>query len=214
VTAQAPFDLILALRDPAYLRGALQRPLKGDLAVTRLPRQRRARSGLLPPGSSGTVSLSARLSGSVVDPNVEVNTAGEDVTVGALHGLAFQGTLGIGNKLKATLGAESQGDVVARLDASASVSGAELVELLERRSDREVIAPLLDRAVAFTLEIPGLTIARASQLAGRTAVAEGRVVGRVALSGTPARPQLTGQLTLRDVTAQANKLGAADLYLE
>src|SRR5439155_1391392 len=107
-----------------------------------------------------------------------------------------------------------QGDVVARMDASASVSGAELVELLERRNDRQAIAPLLDRALSFNLEIPGLPIARASQLAGRSAVAEGRLAGRVALSGTPARPQVNGQLTLRDLTAQQNKLGAADLYLE
>ena len=214
VTAQAPFDLIRALRDRGYLRGALQRPVKGDLAVTKLPLDRLARSGLLPAGSSGTVSLSARLTGTVVDPIVELNTAGEDVTVGRLHRLAFQGTLGIGEKLKATVGAQSQGDVVARMDASASVSGAELVELLERRNDRQAIAPLLDRALSFNLEIPGLPIARASQLAGRSAVAEGRLAGRVALSGTPARPQVNGQLTLRDLTAQQNKLGAADLYLE
>jgi len=202
VTAQAPFDLIHALRDRAYL------------AVTKLPLDRLARSGLLPAGSSGTVSLSARLTGTVADPIVELNTAGEDVTVGRLHDLAFQGTLGIGDKVKATFGAQSQGDVVARMDASASLSGAELVELVERRSDRQAIAPLLDRAVSFNLEIPGLPIARASQLAGRGAVAEGRLAGRVAVSGTPARPQVTGQLTLRDLTAQQNKLGAADLYLE
>src|SRR5205085_3334751 len=88
VTAQAPFDLIRALRDRGYLRGALQRPVKGDLAVTKLPLDRLARSGLLPAGSSGTVSLSARLTGTVVDPIVELNTAGEDVTVGRLHRLA------------------------------------------------------------------------------------------------------------------------------
>src|SRR5207302_132304 len=43
---------------------------------------------------------------------------------------------------------------------------------------------------------------------------EGRLTGRVALSGTPARPELKGQLTVRDLSAQEKKLGAADVYVE
>jgi autotransporter translocation and assembly factor TamB len=214
LTAQLPFDLIRLLQDPTYLRDSPQRPLKAELAVTQLPLERLASSGLLPPGSAGNVSLSARLSGTPAQPILSVNTAGEDVTVGRLHALAFQGELGIADKVRATLAAQTQGDVVARLEAAASLSGAELVELGRRRDEREAIAPLLDRAISLNLEIPGLPIARASQLAGRAGVAEGRISGRIAFSGTGARPRLTGQLTIRDLTAQKSKLGAADLYVE
>jgi autotransporter translocation and assembly factor TamB len=214
LSAQIPFDLARALRDRAYLRGMLDRPLQADLAVTQLPLERLSRAGFLPPGSSGTVSLSARLSGTPMDPSLDVNTSGNDVTIGRLHGVAFQGALEIKDKVQATLGAQSQGDVVARGEMSASLSGKELMEVLRRRGDRAAISPLLDRTVSLNLDIPGLPVARASQLAGRAGVAEGRLTGRVALSGTPARPQVTGQLALRDLSAQEKKLGAADLSLE
>jgi len=214
LTAQIPFDLARALRDRTYLRGMLDRPLQADLAVTQLPLERLSRSGILPTGSSGTVSLSARLSGTPRNPTLDVNTTGNEVNIGRLHGLAFQGALGIRDKVRATLGAQSQGDVVARGEMGASLSGGELVEVLMRRGDRAAIAPLLDRAVSLNLEIPGLPIARASQLAGRAGVAEGRLTGKVALSGTPARPELTAQLTVRDLSAQEKKLGAADVYVE
>ncbi|MGZ6125895.1 MAG: hypothetical protein ACXWLR_13095, partial [Myxococcales bacterium] len=213
LTAQAPFDLQRAMRDKGYLRGALERPLKAELAVTQLPLQRMAQSGLLPEGSAGSISLSARLGGTPSRPTLVLDTRGEDVSVGRLHGLAFQCALGIADKVHATMGAQAQGDVVARLEASASLSGAELIELAARR-DAEAIAPLLDRAIAFDLQVPGLPIARASQLAGRTGLAEGRITGRVAFSGTSARPRLTGQLKVQDLSAQDNRLGAADLYLE
>src|SRR6185503_3055547 len=211
---QLPFDLARALHDRAYLRGAVDRALRADLAVTQLHLDRLARSGLLPEGSSGTVSVAAHLGGTPAQPTLSVNAAGEEVNVGRLRGLAFQGELGIGDKVRLTIGAQSQGDVVARLDAGAAFSGAELVELFANRDDPDAIAPLLDRALSLNLDIPGLAIARASQLAGRKAVAEGRIQGRVAFSGTAARPQLTGQLTLRDLSAEQKKLGAADLYLE
>jgi autotransporter translocation and assembly factor TamB len=213
LTAQIPFDLARAFRERAYLRGMLDRPVQADLAVTKLALERLSRAGILPPGSSGTVSLSARLSGTPKDPALDVNTTGNEITVGRLHGLAFQGALAIKNTVGATLGAQSEGDVVARGEMKASVSGGELVEVLLRR-DRSAIGPLLDRAVSLSLEIPGLPIARASQLAGQAKVAEGRLTGRVALSGTPARPQLTAQLTVRDLSAKERKLGAADVYVE
>ncbi len=214
LTAQIPFDLARALRERTYLRGMLDRPVQADLAVTKLQLERLSRAGFLPPGSSGTVNVSARLSGTPKDPSLDLNTTGNEVTVGNLHGLAFQGALAIRDTVRATLGAQSEGDVVARGEMSASLSGGELVEVLMRRGDRAAIEPLLDRAVSLTLEIPGLPVARASQLAGRAGVAEGRLTGRIALSGTPARPQLTGQLTLRDLSAQEKKLGSADLYME
>ncbi|TMA86879.1 MAG: hypothetical protein E6J63_15775 [Deltaproteobacteria bacterium] len=214
LTAQIPFDLARALRDRTYLRGMLDRSVQADLAVTQLPLERLSRSGFLPPGSTGTVSLSARLGGTPRDPTLDVNTTGNDVAIGRLHGLAFQAALAIKDKVQATLGAQSQGDVVARAEMAASLSGGELMEVLMRRGDRVAIAPLLDRAVSLNLDIPGLPVARASQLAGRAGVAEGRFAGKVAVSGTPARPELKGQLTVRDLSAQEKKLGAADVYVE
>ena len=214
LTARAPFDLRRALGDRKYLRGAVDRALTAELAVTQLSLERLSRSGILPEGSSGTVSLSARLGGTPLSPTLDVDARGEDVTVGRLHALAFQGQLAIDDKVRATLGAQSQGDVVARLTAGASLSGAELVELAARRAERDAISPLLDRAVSLDLQIPGLPIARASQLAGRGSIAEGRVTGQVTLSGTAARPRLKGNLMLRDLSAQQKRLGALDLYLE
>ncbi len=134
--------------------------------------------------------------------------------MGQLHGLAFQGELGIADKVKLTLGAQAQGDAVAQLEAGASLSGAELEELLQHRDDPETIAGLLDRSVTMTLDIPGLPIGRASRFAGRGAMAEGRLTGRVSLSGTPARPRLVAKLDLKDLSQGKNKLGAMDLYAE
>jgi len=213
-TAQAPFDLQRSVKEKGYLRGAIERALTAEVAITRLQLERLATSGLLPQGSAGILSLSARLSGTPAKPQLHLYSSGENVTVGRLHGLGFQGQLDIVDQIKLAVGAQSQGDVVARLDAGASLSGAELIEVAARRDDPDAIAPLLDRAVSLTLEIPGLPIARATQLAGRQAVAEGKLTGRVALTGTPARPRLTGQLALKDLSAREKHLGAGDLYVE
>src|SRR5207248_7286203 len=67
---------------------------------------------------------------------------------------------------------------------------------------------------SVSMSIPGLPIARASQLAGKKAVAEGKLTGRLALTGTPARPRLVSQLTLKDLTRAQKKLGAVDFYVE
>ena len=55
------------------------------------------------------------------------------MSIGRLHGLAFQAALAIKDKVQATLGAQSQGDVVARAEMAASLSGGELMEVLMRR---------------------------------------------------------------------------------
>jgi translocation and assembly module TamB len=215
LTVQAPFDLLRALRDPAYLSGALRRPVKAELVVTQFALDRAVQTGLLPEGSAGTVNLSLRLAGTPSDPTLDLNASGEEVSVGRLRGLAFQAELGIADQVKIAAGAQAHGDVVARLDATAKLSGGEIVELVQRRAEPDAISPLLNRAVALTLDIPGLPIARASQLAGRQkSVAEGKVVGHVALAGTPARPRLTGRLTVHDLASGTSKLGAADIYLE
>jgi translocation and assembly module TamB len=214
LTAQAPFELLRAMREPAYLRGALERPIKAEVAMMQLPLDRVAQAGLLPEGSSGKLSLSLRLAGTPLQPTLALNASGESVSVGRLHGLAFQAELGVADQVKLGAGAQAQGDAVARLDATARLSGGEIVELVQRRADAEAIAPLLDRAVALTLDIPGLPVARASELSGQKKVAEGRIVGHVSLAGTAARPRLTGRLSVQDIATNSRKLGAADLYLE
>ena len=213
-TAQAPLDLQRVLRDPAYLRGALQRPLKAEVAVTQLELARLAKSGLLPEGSAGKVSVGMRLTGSVADPALQVDATGENVSVGQLHNLGVQAQVIIADAVKLTLGAQSRELVVARLDAGLALSGEELLALWARRAEPNAVGPLLDRAVSVTLEIPGLPIARATQLAGRSTVAEGQIVGRIALTGTPAAPRVAGQISIKDIAARDKHLGAADLYLE
>ena len=213
-TAQAPFELQRAVKDATYLRGSLQRPIKAEIAITQLQLERLAQSGILPQGSAGAVSLTARLAGTFAKPSLQLIAEGQNVTAGQVHGLGFQSELSIADKVKLTLGAQAQGEAVARLEAGAALSGAEVIELLQRRGEPDAIAALLDRSVSLTLEIPGLPIARASQLAGRQAVAQGKVVGHLALVGTPARPRLTGQVSIKDIAAKDRKLGEADLYLE
>src|SRR2546430_2271152 len=198
-------ERLRAWQDPAYRRAVPDGPLKAEMAITQLPLERLSKSGILPPQSAGTISLSARLNGTALRPALSVNSSGENVTVGRLHGLAFQGELSVADKVHATLNAEAQGDVVARAEAGASLSGGEVLELLRHRDDRTVLEPLLDRAVSLNVDIPGLAIARASELAGQAKVAEGRITGRIALTGSGARPQLTGQLTMRDLSKEKSK---------
>ena len=214
ITGEAPFDLRRALREKAYATEAMTRTLKATVVVTQLDLARLVKSHLLPEGSAGTVNLTGRLGGTPSSPILQVITAGENVSVGRLHGLGFQGQLDVGPKVKLTFGAQSQGDVVAKIEAGAALSGAELVELLHRRKDPNAVGPLLDRQVTFALDIPGLPIARASELAGRNDVAEGRVTGHVALSGTAARPQLKGQIALKDLATKDKHLGSADFHIE
>ena len=214
VTAQHPFDLARALRDPAYLRGAMARPLSLELAVNSLEVSKLVEAGLMPQGSAGTVSVGLRVGGTPRQPTVNLSATGKGVTVGKLHQLDVQALLAVGSDVRLTASAESQGLVVVHADVQAAVSGGELVELAASRKDASYLEPLLDRALSVTLDVPGLPIARASQLAGSQKVAEGRIVGHASLGGTPARPSLTARIALSDVTAQDRKLGGADVYLE
>jgi translocation and assembly module TamB len=214
VTAQSAFDLQRALRDPAYLRGALERPLTGQVVATQLDLSRLDQAGLLPQGSAGRVSFTARVSGTASRLQFQLVSSGDELGLGRYRGLAYQGELGVTDQVKLSVTAQAQGDVVATLQADAQLSMAELIQLGRHRGDPDTVAALLDRSIHLTLEIPGLPIARASQLAGRPTVAEGRLTGKVTLIGTPARPQLRGQLVLKDLAKGGSKLGAADLYFE
>src|SRR5205814_1547062 len=84
-SAQLPCDLQRAVKDKGYLRGAIERTLTAEVAVTRLQLERLATSGLLPQGSAGILSLSARLSGTPARPQLHLYSSGEEVTVGRLH---------------------------------------------------------------------------------------------------------------------------------
>ena len=212
--AETPFELARALRDPAYARGALERALTAQLAVTKLRLERLAQAGILPEGSAGEVTLGLRLAGTLQKPELHAALSGEGVSVGRLHELGVAGQLDLTERLKLALTALSQGEVVARLDATLGVDGAELLAAAANKDDQDALATLLDRSVSLTLDIPGLPIARASQLAGKNTFAEGRITGRVTLAGTPARPRLNVRLDLKDVQAQQKKLGGADFYVE
>jgi translocation and assembly module TamB len=214
VTARAPFDLMRALREPGYAQGALRRPLTAEVAVSQLRLERLAQAGALPAGSSGAVSLALRLSGTPVSPLVQLDATGDAVSVGKLRGLDFQGVLAVGEQVKLTFGAQSQSAAVASIEASAGISGKELVALAGNH-DAAAIEPLLDRHLSVALEFPGLVLGRAAALAGQTgAPAEGRLEGRIALTGTAARPQLQGHLALANLETGKSKLGHADLYVE
>ena len=310
LTATAPFELTRALKDPAYLGGALQRALTAEVAVSQLHLEQLAEAGVLPAGSAGAVNLSLRLTGTPLDPGLALSASGEGVTVGKVQGLDFQGEAGIGDQVKITLGAQaallpgvapaagratgqpapvkeiprggraqergkdaqaqdaqakdaqtkeaqtkdaqtkdaqprdargaldksfakdtpkepakpnagaqSASMPLLRLTATLGLSGKDLVAFALHPSGDRNFAPLLDKPVNVTLEIPGLVIGRVAQLAGRTdSPAEGKLEGRIALTGTGARPQLQGRLAVSDIettaTGQKARLGQADLYVE
>ena len=215
LTATAPFDLERALKDPAYLKNALHRAVTAEIAVTHLTLQRLANAGVLPAGSAGDVELSVRLSGTPLSPEVKLSGSGKEVTVGKVTGLDFQTELSLGKNVQLKLGAQAQGTDLARLQGTVGLTGAELVELVQHRPDEAGLLPLLDRPLNLELDIPDLIIGRVAQLAGRKeSPAEGRLEGRVTLTGSPAQPRLVARLAVRDVAAGARKLGQADLYLE
>lgn len=215
LTASTPFDLARALKDPPYLKNALQRAVTAEVAVTHLELSRLAKAGVLPEGSDGAVNLSLRLTGTPLSPEVKLSASGDSITVGKLQGLDFQSELALGKNLQLKLGAQAKGTDLARLEGTVGLSGAEVVELaLQKPGDRS-IGPLLDFPINLALDIPGLVLGRVSQMAGRKETpAEGRIEGRVTLTGSPARPRLVAKLVVRDVAAGTRKLGHADVYVE
>ena len=261
LTATAPFDLSRAVKDPDYLKSALQRALTAEVAVSQLRLERLAQAGIMPPGSSGAVNLSVRLTGKPLDPDLAISASGNGVTVGKIQGLDFQSEIGIGEQIRIALGAQAlpqakapaekekvaaekkaagkgkdaagaeaaraaQNDAppraampILRLDATIGLSGRDLVALAQTAPGERSIAPLLDKRLNITLDIPGLIIGRIAQLAGRPDTpAEGKLEGSISLTGTAAQPRLKGRLSIRDIEAlaagQRNKLGQADLYVE
>lgn len=215
ISGQAPFDLARAMRDHSYLAAALQRPVQVDVAVVELPLERLARAGALPDNAKGEVSLSIHLAGTPLAPQIAASARGDGVTSGKLRGLSFQSQLALDRALTFNLGAQSNGDPLGRLDASAQVSGAELVQLARRRGDRALVDPLLDRQLSVALDFPGLLVGRVANLTGGDqSPAEGRLEGHIALTGSAASPRLQGQLQIRDLQRATNRMGNLDLYVE
>ena len=183
LSAQAPFDLSRALRDHSYAKSGLHRPLQVDLAIAQLPLERLAKAGALPENATGEVSLSLRLSGTPLAPQLALSARGDGIAAGKLRGLSFQTQLGVDQEVKLAFGAQAQGDALGRLDATLRLSGEELVELIRGRSDPAVVDPLLDRPISVALDVPGLLVGRVATLAGQAkSPAEGRLIGHLASS--------------------------------
>jgi len=216
LTGQVPFDLLKAVRDRAYLARALERPIQAALSVDRLPLDRLARAGALPPGSAGEVGLSVKVTGTGFAPKIVASAHGQSIVVGQkLHGFAFQTDLTVDQQVKFGFGAQANGEAVMRADSTFKVSGAELVELARSRNDPSTLEPLLDRPISVALDVPGLVIGRVAQLAGKPDVpAEGRLEGHFTLTGSAADPRLEGRMAVKDVLAREKKIGNADLYVE
>ena len=215
LSGQAPFDLSRALRDKSYSRGALQRPVQMELAIAQLPLERLARAGALPDNAQGELSLSVRLGGTPLAPQLALAARGEGITSGKMRGLSFQTQLDVDQAVKLVAGAQTGGDSIGQVDATAALSGAELVQLARTKADPAVIDPLLGRSVSMALDVPGLLVGRVANLAGSDrSPAEGYLKGHLSLTGSLASPQMQGQFTLRDVERERRRLGNADLYIE
>src|SRR5205823_6478413 len=146
---------------------------------------------------------------------VAASARGDGITSGKIRGLSFQTQLTVDQAVKLAAGAQTNGEPLARIDASAALSGADLVELTRARGAPAALEAFLGRPVAVSLDVPGLLVGRMANLAGQEhAPAEGRLQGHLTLSGSPASPQLSGQFQIRDVQRAEKHLGSADLYLE
>ncbi|MFL5437204.1 MAG: translocation/assembly module TamB domain-containing protein [Myxococcales bacterium] len=215
LTMQLPFDLLRAVKERSYLKNTLDRTVEMALSVDKLPLDRLVRAGLLPQGSSGEIGLNVRITGTALAPKVVASAWGESIVAGQIHGLSFQSELSVDKETKFGLGAQANGEAVARADSTFAVSGAEMAQLLRRRGDRQALEPILDRPVSMTIDIPGLVIGRMAQLAGKPDVAaEGRIEGHLKLAGSAASPRLEGRMVVKDVLARQKKLGNAELYVE
>ena len=214
-TAQAPFELGRLLRETDYLRAALDRPLRAELEVSKFPLARLAKAGLLPPESSGSVSLALHVAGTPLSPTGSLTITADDLSSGKLHDLGLQGELSVAERIRIELSAQTKGDVLAQLNATVGLSGAETVHLARHFSEPAEISALLDRPLELVLDLPGLLVGRAAQVAGQKELpAEGRLEGKITLKGTPAKPELVGRLAVRDLHAHGKQLGNAEIYLE
>jgi hypothetical protein len=231
--AQAPFELLRAVREPGYLKGAGARPVAAEVALSHLTLEQLVRAGALPMGSAGSVSASLELSGTPFDPQLVFDASATGLSTTKLRDLSFQSHLEIAHRIVLSAGAQGGGQTLVRADATAQLSSRELVQIARRASaararrtagaaadsgqliDDRSLAQLLDRSLNVRIAVPGLVLGRAALVAGAKAPpAEGRLSGAIEIKGTPAAPNVVGRVEVKDFSAQNKRLGNADVYLE
>src|SRR5205823_4161301 len=79
--------------------------------------------------------LSLHLTGTPLAPQLAASARGEGITSGKVRGLSFQTQLAVDEGVKLSFGAQSNGDPIGKLEATAALSGAELVELARAKVD-------------------------------------------------------------------------------
>jgi translocation and assembly module TamB len=233
LTAQVPFELLRAVREPGYLKAAGGRPVAAELALSHFTLEQLVRAGVLPKGSTGSVTASLALSGTPFEPQLVFNAAATGLSTKKLRDLSFQSHLEIGQRIALSAAAQGGGQTLVRVDATVQLTSRELVQIARRASaararrtagaapgsaqliDDRSLAQLLDRSLNVRIAVPGLVLGRAALVAGaKTSPAEGRLSGSLEIKGTPAAPNLLGRLEVKDFSAQAKRLGNADLYVE
>jgi translocation and assembly module TamB len=196
VVARAPLDLgALAQRPAETLRALGRAPAEATVDVRALELATVAGRAGLPPGLAGVVGAHAALSGSAAAPR---GRATVDLAGGAFRGwrglaghLALAATDG---GLAASASVSAAGQEALRLDASLEVRP----ELLGRRA-AVLAAPLRIEAV-----VPRVAL---GPVAGQEAPLSGTLEGRLAVSGTPAAPELAAELTGAGVSIDGRPLG-------
>lgn len=216
-----PFDLGRALADPAEARRALERPGTLGASTAGLTLEQLARAGLLPEGSGGPVRASLALAGTLAAPRLSFEVAGDALQVGPARelGLALKATFGEALALEGTA---RIGEARAGLTAQLAVRAAEAVALARGGFARGALDPLLERALRADLEVERLVVGRLAALAPpapgaaprASAPVQGTLGGKVALRGSPQRPEVVGTLRLGELVLGAAPVGAAELHLE
>src|SRR5205823_11553785 len=115
--------------DHSCFAGAVQRRVQLELALAQLPLERLARARALPENAQGEVSLSVRLTGTPLAPQLALSARGDGITSGKVRGLSFQTQLDVDQAVKLAAGAQANGDSIGQVDATLALSGAELVQL-------------------------------------------------------------------------------------
>lgn len=213
--ASAPLDVGKLLREPGYLAKALVRPVRATLATSQLELQPLAALGLIPEGITGKVTASVDLDGTPSAPQLGVTASADALGRGKVQGLVATARLDLDEQARLQLGLGAGADVLARLDLTLGVSAKELVDIQQLGDPKLMAQRIAGRTISGDLDVPGLYVGKAIALAGKQrAPADGRLVGKVHLGGTPGEPRIEGRLALEEVRTQSRSLGHAEVYVE
>ena len=213
--ARVPFDAGKALREPGYLAKAMTRPVRGAVTAARVNLKKLGALGLIPEGLEGHVTGSLALDGTPQAPLLSVVASADKLSRGKIVGIGTTVRFDLGKEARLQIGVTGGEDVLARLDVTLGVTGRELVEIQKLRDPKLMAARIENRKLSGELEIPGLFVGRAAQLAGKGRTpADGRLIGKVTFSGTPGAPRIEGDLKLEDVKTQSRELGHAEVHVE